>query len=285
VGGRGRPDLRSYTGFLLRRAFVRTVGIEASCLGDDTRMRELTVLFVLAEHGAVSQREVARLTHVSPTVMVGLVDSLEARGWLARQRNPQDRRANALVLTAAGRATLDRLAEDLDGSEQRLTADLSAAEVARLRAHLRALLQQDPVLEVGTLADRIGYLIAHAHRVSRELAEQELQPLDLHPRHFGLLAVVGRDEPCSQSHLAAVLGVSDPAILPGLDALEARGLLTRERNAADRRFADVRLTDDGRRVLDQAQKQADSMQAQLVEVLGQKANDDLCELLSRVIGP
>ena len=71
------PDLRSFTGYLLRRAHVQAVGAEQACIGDDTRMREIAVLVILDELGAVSQREVAALTHISPTVMVRLVDGLE----------------------------------------------------------------------------------------------------------------------------------------------------------------------------------------------------------------
>ena len=95
-----RPDLRSYTGFLLRRAFVVTVGVEASCIGDDTRTREISVLSILDELGAVSQRELAELTHISPTVIVGLVDSLGARG-LGRART-QRRRPPVLRAAADG---------------------------------------------------------------------------------------------------------------------------------------------------------------------------------------
>jgi DNA-binding MarR family transcriptional regulator len=216
--------------------------------------------------------------------MVGLVDSLGARGWVLRERNADDRRSYALRLTPAGRTALRRLGRELDLSEQQLTAGLGDDEVSRLRAHLQRLLDGDPALQVTSMADRVGYLIGHAHRRTRERAQRALRDVDLHPRNFGLLSVIGRDGPCSQSHLAAVLGVSDPAILPALDALEARGLLTRERNAEDRRVSDVRLTEQGGALLDVAQVQADAMQADIVDRLGSKANDDLCVLLARIVG-
>src|SRR4051794_8990160 len=198
----GRPDLRSYTGFLLRRAFVVSVGVEASCFGDDTRMREISVVSILDELGAVSQRELAELTHISPTVIVGLVDSLVARGWVVRERNAADRRSYALGLTDAGRQALPRLEADLARSEEQLTAALDEAETSRLRAHLEVLLEGDPALQVTSLAGRVGYLITHAHGRVREQAQQLLREFHLHPRDFALLSAVARDEPCSQSHLA-----------------------------------------------------------------------------------
>jgi DNA-binding MarR family transcriptional regulator len=277
------PDLRSFTGYLLRRAYTRTVGIEQACIGDDARIREISILMILAELGAVSQREVAALTQISPTVMVRLVDSLEQRGWVTRERNADDRRAYALRLTTIGRTALRRLALDLETSDRQLTAALSPAEVTRLNQHLRTLLAGDPALVVKALAANTGYLVARAHVQSRLQAQSQLAGLSLHPRDFGVLAVIGRDEPCSQNHIATSLGVSDPAILPALDGLEARGLLTRARNADDRRLSDVRLTPEGRSVFRAAGKQARALQDDLVERLGPADHDDLRALLLRLI--
>jgi DNA-binding MarR family transcriptional regulator len=275
-------DLRAYTGFLLRRAHVRAVGIERSCIGD-ARLREIAVLIILDELGAVSQREVSELTHISPTVMVRLVDDLEERGWVTRERKADDRRTYALRLTTIGRVALRRLTLDLDASDTQLTAALDPAEAERLNQHLRRLLGDDPALRVPSMAGRTGYLVTHAHLRTRERAQVGLAQFDLHPRDFGLLTVIGRDEPCTQSHIASSLGVSDPAILPALDALEARGLLTRERNAVDRRLSDVRLTTDGRDILTAAQKQAAELQDEAEQTLGHDDHEDLRRLLLRVI--
>jgi DNA-binding MarR family transcriptional regulator len=279
-----RPDLKSFTGFLLRRAYVRAVGAEQACIGDDARVREITVLTILDEFGAVSQREVGELTHISPTVMVRLVDGLEDKGWVTRERNVADRRSYALRLTTVGRAKLRRFTVDLDESDRQLTSGLTPDEVARLNAHLQALLTGDPALQVSGLAGRTSYLLTHAHARAREQAQKLMAEFDLHPRDFGLLATIGRDEPCSQNHLATTLGVSDPAILPALDVLESRGLLTRERNAEDRRLTDVRLTTTGHELLAGAHKHAAALQADIVKRLGAKDHADLRHLLARIIG-
>lgn len=279
-----RPDLRSFTGFLLRRAYVRAVGIEQSCIGDDARMREVAALAILAEKGELSQRELAALSHISPTVMVKLVDALEAREWVTRERKADDRRAYALRLTTKGRSALHRFSRDLDSSDAALTAGLSADEISWLNRHLRTLLDGDPALEVSALSGRTGYLITHAHHRTRERAQHHLASVDLHPRDFGLLAVIARDQPCTQSHIAASLGLSDPAILPALDALERRGLLTRIRNAEDRRLADVRLTPEGEKVFASARKQAVNLQTEIVHSLGPTDHEVLRGLLARIVG-
>jgi DNA-binding MarR family transcriptional regulator len=224
------PDLRVFTGYLLRLAFVRVVGVIGACVPPDAQVRDIAVMTILAERGAVSQRSLGDLTHVNRTLIVKLVDRLEANGWVARDRNPDDRRSYALRLTAAGTAALPDLSARLEAGEAELTTVLTPLEQARLNEHLRVLLGDDAALEVATLAARSGYLIVHAHRMLRDWAEQSLAQLDLHPRDFGFLATLGRDAPCSQSRLATSLGISPPAVLTFVDELEARGLVTRSRS-------------------------------------------------------
>ncbi len=162
---------------------------------------------------------------------------------------------------------------------------MTSAERQRLKHLLRRLLADDPSVGVGVLAERSGYLIAHAHRLLRGWAETRLQSLELHPRDFGLLSALGRDEPCSQSHLAASLGVTPPAVLMLVDELEAKGLLTRLRNSADRRANDVTLTREGRQRLRAARLAAAGLQAQSVARLGEEGDVELRRLLTKLLQP
>jgi DNA-binding MarR family transcriptional regulator len=277
------PDLREFTGYLLRRAYTRSTGFAQACVTDDTRLRELAALSALAEQGAIPQRRLGELCQISPTVVVKLVDGLEGKGLVARERSATDRRVQALRLTAAGAAALDGQRHNLDQAEERLTAELSAAEVARLKLHLRALLAGSPVLDASDLADHAGYLIAHAHRQLRDHAARRLAELQLHPRDFGLLANLAGAAPSSQAQLADRLGVSPPAVLALLDMLEARHLVRRVRSSQDRRVQEVTLTELGRETLAAAQRSALAIQREILERLGADADADLRALLTRLI--
>lgn len=277
------PDMTRFTGYLLRRAFVQAVGVARACVPDDSTLREVAFLSVLNEHGAISQRALADLTHVSPTLVVKFVDILEAKGWVVRQRSVKDRRFYLLSLTDDGKTALVSFNSDLDAGEAALTEHLSTAEVTRLREHLKVLLDGDPVLEVETLAGRTGYLINHAHHRVRKEAERALSGIGIHPRDFGLLSVVARDEPCSQNHIAAEMGVSPPAVLGFVEELEARGLVSRARSESDRRVYEVRLTGDGRTVLAEAQRTAGEVQKEIRRTLGTDNDADLRELLIKLI--
>jgi DNA-binding MarR family transcriptional regulator len=280
----GHRALHDYTGYLLRRAYVKARGIAEDCMSDDARVREAAVLAIIGERGALSQRQLSDLTHVNPTLIVKLVDVLELKGWVRRERSAADRRSYALTLTADGRRARATLAADLDSGETDLTRTLTTAEAEELRTLLTKVLDGDQALQAGSLVDRTGFLIAQAHRRLRELAERLLQPLGLHPRDFGALSVLAESQPCSQNALAARLGITPPAALALVDELEERGFVTRHRNAVDRRFYDLMLSPAGRDVLVRARKSAAKAQAMVVELLGHDGDARLRELLVKLIG-
>lgn len=278
------PDMTRFTGYLLRRAFVRAVGVARACVSEDSTLREVAFLSVLNEHGAISQRALADLTHVNPTLVVKFVDILEAKGWAVRERSKKDRRFYLLSLTDEGKKALVTFNDELDSGEATLTEQLTTPEVHRLRDHLKVLLAGDPVLEVETLVDRTGYLINHAHHRLRRRAEQALSGTGIHPRDFGLLSIVATDEPCSQNHIAVAMGVTPPAALGFVEELETRGLVHRARSESDRRVYEVTLTAEGRQVLSKARRAAGQVQKEISSALGPDNDADLRELLIKLVG-
>ncbi len=60
--------------------------------------------------GETSPTALGRVLAVSPAGMTELLDRLEARGLIRRSKNPGDRRATVLTLTAAGRRLRHRAA-------------------------------------------------------------------------------------------------------------------------------------------------------------------------------
>lgn len=278
------PSLSSLTGFLLRRAYAMTMDCARSSLDADANIRDAAILLVLEERGPMSQRAVADLLHVNRTIMVKLVDALESEGYLVRGRNPSDRRAYALTVTAAGRRRRAELMSEFDSAEATLTERLSDAERQRLNRRLRQLLDDD-VLVLPSLHDYTGYLISLAHQQQLQVAEQQLEPLGIQPRDFGVLSVISAADPCSQQHVADVLGVSPPVVLWLVDDLERDGLVRRTRNAADRRSYDLTLTEDGRKRLDRASHLVAETQSAVADRLGVRGDTELRKLLTTIVSP
>jgi DNA-binding MarR family transcriptional regulator len=280
---RAAPELAQFTGYLLRRAFVKVVGVAHACVTESEQLRDALVLAVLDQHGVMSQRHLSDVTGIHENLVVKLVDGLESRDWVVRERNPTDRRSNALRLTESGGSALQRLNEQLDRADDDLVKALTTAEVATLRRLLGRLLDGDPARELPVVSDRVGFLVARAHRLMRASAEEALAPLGLHPRDFGVLSLLARDQPCSQRHLAHQLGITPPAVLAFVEELEAAGLVCRTRNAQDRRSYDLTLSERGRKRLSEAVRVAGNVQEEAVRRLGREGDAQLRSLLSKLV--
>ena len=83
--------------------------------------RQYMVLAVLSEDAPPSQQELAGLCGLLPAQIVPVIDELERRGLVARQRSEADRRRSVVTLTTAGTHAMvqadalgDRLVADLD---------------------------------------------------------------------------------------------------------------------------------------------------------------------------
>jgi DNA-binding MarR family transcriptional regulator len=132
------------------------------------------------------------------------------------------------------------------------------------------------------LSSRAGFLLAQlgAHR-HRRFAER-LAPLDLHPRHFGMLSHLAANEGQSQQALSAALGIHRSAMVALVDDLEHRGLAERRRDPGDRRAYALHLTTRGRRLLAKLQRVAEEDEAELLRALGASERSRLISLLQRV---
>jgi DNA-binding MarR family transcriptional regulator len=110
-----------------RRAY--DTGQAPGCL----RPRHLIALSVLHERGPLSQQALGEALSLDPSNVVGLLNELEQRGLVARQRDPADRRRHIVSLSAAGARELGASDAELTRIEGDLLTALSPAERAQLR--------------------------------------------------------------------------------------------------------------------------------------------------------
>jgi DNA-binding MarR family transcriptional regulator len=102
----------------------------------DLSPRQFHLLGVLHEQGAMTQRELGAMLDVDPSVLVTLLNPLEADGYVSRERDPADRRRHIVTLTEPGAQHLLAAAIAQREAENALFAGLDAAQ----REHLRQLL-------------------------------------------------------------------------------------------------------------------------------------------------
>jgi len=99
----------------------------------------VALLGQLNERGDLSQRQLIDLMDADKSTMVYLVDELEEQGLLERRRDPSDRRAYAVHLTAAGRKRLAEAGDVAARVEAAFLAPLSARERAQFTSLLRRI--------------------------------------------------------------------------------------------------------------------------------------------------
>jgi DNA-binding MarR family transcriptional regulator len=132
-----------------------------------------------------------------------------------------------------------------------------------------------PFRAVGFTVSSIGYAVARRFR-------ETLAPLELEPREFALLRVVGVAEGLSQQAAAERLQVPPSRMVAFVDALEARALLERRQRASDRRTRALYLTPAGRELLERALTLATELERHLCAQLNGAERELLLELLQRV---
>lgn len=141
-----RPELlpsrlRSNPGFLLAKAHLRSRDrINGALAPLGIEVRDAGHLTLLDAAGPTSQRALADQLYVTGAAIVAVVDGLERRGLVRRERNPADRRAHLLVITDDGHATLERAWATVDAEMAAICAPLGPGGQDELRGLLLALL-------------------------------------------------------------------------------------------------------------------------------------------------
>jgi DNA-binding MarR family transcriptional regulator len=271
----GSLVLAGYTSYLLRRAFTQLSRANAS----GAQPRDYVVLGVLAEDNACSQQDLAERLGINRTIMVKLIDRLEAADYVTRKRNPDDRRSYGLSVTEAGRKAMQDMEPALAQSEQRFTSALRAGEQQRLNSLLRKLV---PHLSDAP-SHRTGYLINQAHHAQRRRQDEAMAAVGMQTRHFSALAVLTEVGPCPQQQLAHQLGITEPAVVLIVNELVAANLVTRGRDQYDRRRYSLCLTATGSDRFATARPVYEAVQAEVDATLGAAGDTELRRLLTKLL--
>jgi DNA-binding MarR family transcriptional regulator len=97
------------------------------------------VLAVLEEGSRETQGEIADALDYDRGQLVGILDELEGRGLVERQRDPDDRRRHIVRVTPAGRKELTKVRALARRLDDELLAPLDDRERAQLQELLRRL--------------------------------------------------------------------------------------------------------------------------------------------------
>lgn len=140
AGSSASPDDPDYRlGFLLAyHGGITETLIRKALAATGLTPRHAMTLLQLAD-GPVTQKALIEKLDVDPSVLVALLNDLEGDDLVRRRRDPADRRRHIVEITPEGTSRLGTSDTALDTVERELFADLSAHDIAALRALLGRL--------------------------------------------------------------------------------------------------------------------------------------------------
>lgn len=102
--------LKELLGYHVRLAQVSVFRDFAANLREyDMLPTQFGTLVIIGANPGIKQTDLARAIQLDRSTIVPLLDRLEKRGWVTRERLPSDRRTNALKLTPTGVEFLNKL--------------------------------------------------------------------------------------------------------------------------------------------------------------------------------
>jgi DNA-binding MarR family transcriptional regulator len=125
------------------RESLRELSIQLSLLNHhvgahlDLKDVDLDCLDLIARHGPLSPSALARRAGLHPATMTGILDRLERGGWVARDRDPSDRRAVLVRALRDRNAELIRLYSAMNTSMDQICAEYGDPELELLADFLR----------------------------------------------------------------------------------------------------------------------------------------------------
>lgn len=150
-------DIDLLPGHAIRRLHQISVGIFLQEVGElGITPVQFGALQSVSNQPGIDQRSLASSIALDTSTTGGVVDRLEARGWLERRAAPTDRRVRQLVLTDAGQAALAEVTPAMERAQEQILAPLTE----RQRVEFMRLLQQ---------------LVAQNNEMSRAPSEAKLK--------------------------------------------------------------------------------------------------------------
>lgn len=146
------------------RRIIRAADLDSRKLATEHQITspQLVSLMAVVEAGRITAMGVARRVHLDPSTLVGVMDRLEAKGLICKERDPLDRRQVWLTATDAGRALASRTPFPLQHAVDRAMRQMPPAERKLAATYVERLAElmageefdASPMLEIVAMGDR-----------------------------------------------------------------------------------------------------------------------------------
>jgi len=134
--------------------------------------------------------------------------------------------------------------------------------------------------EAGKALDRSpSHLLHRALQLALDIYAEETGPDAITQRQYAVLAAVSAQEGLTQTDLVRATGIDRSTLADLVARMIGKGLLARQRSAADARANTVRLTDDGRAALTATQPRVAAADARILKLLPSRKRDAFLNVL------
>jgi|SRR5690606_11722278 len=130
-------ELLGFNLAMVNAIFIRDVNHACSELGISAK--QFAILSMIANNYGISQVDIAAALMTDRATMMAIVDRIESRKLISRERSKVDRRRQHLILTPHGNEVLNQARRAIKQSERRLLKGLAPRDVNRLLALLNQL--------------------------------------------------------------------------------------------------------------------------------------------------
>lgn len=133
------------------RRIIRAVDLRSRQLLEQAGVTgpQLSVLQLAGHRAEASASEISNALHLSRSTITGILNRLESRGLIKRNRNQRDRRGNFIEVTPAGRDLLSSAPPLMQDQFRRRLADLHDWEQTAILAALQRLAS---MMDAGSLS-------------------------------------------------------------------------------------------------------------------------------------
>jgi DNA-binding MarR family transcriptional regulator len=140
-------DIDQQPGYAIRRLHQISVGIFLNEVGElGVTPVQYAALQVVGNQPGIDQRTLARTIALDTSTTGGVIDRLEARGWLERRMSPDDRRTRLLFLTEAGLQGLNDAVPGMLRAQEQILAPLTERQREAFMRLLLILVTQNNAL-------------------------------------------------------------------------------------------------------------------------------------------
>lgn len=162
--GSGRHDLQILQSL---RKIIRSVDIHSRKLSSqyDITAPQLITLLAIAENGPLTLASISTKVHLSPSTLVGIVDRLEAKGYVVRERSIEDRRQVLISITKDGKKFTKQAPSPLQETLAYALSGLTELEQSTIALSLQRIvelmeakeLDASPILDTGSIGNKGDY--------------------------------------------------------------------------------------------------------------------------------